>query len=884
MQYRTSSCKGVDSLQTYVKDFSEIGKEDLMLVGGKGLNLGKLAKIPGIQVPAGFCVTTDAYKKVLDGNKEVGELLRELSLLTIEDKGEIRAASAKLRNVIESLTIPAEIEREILSSIEELGEDTAVAVRSSATAEDLPSASFAGQQDSFLNIRGKSEILRHVSKCWASLFTERAVVYRIQNDFGHHKVHLSVVVQQMVFPQASGILFTADPVTSNRRVTSIDASFGLGEALVSGIVSADNYKVREGRIVQKTIAAKKVAVYPRAGGETGKREISLAEQKRQAIEDEAILALEGLGRQIETHFGKPQDIEWCLADGAVYIVQSRPITTLYPLPEKNDGNYRIFLSVGHQQMMTEPIYPLGMSFFSFISDYELTRAGGRLFMDLTHDLASFTGRKILVSSLGSNDPLMKDALTNFLARKPDLVKGKRMFQLGTDQFSKEFPATLLKVYKENDRRLAGQLINQSEAFIRELEWRIQTVSGDDLFAFILEDQKELKKAIYDQRSMAAIMVGVYAVYWLNKHMEKWLGEKNVADVLSQAVANNVTSAMGLELLDVSDTARNHPKVLTYFNNPNKKTFYEDLEQLAGGPEVSQTLRNFLEKYGMRCSGEIDITKTRWSEDPTILVPVILGNIHNFGPNERQKKQAESKRKAAAKTEELMERLNSIPRGKRKAEKTKKMISLLNNFLGYREYPKFAFIKRYFLYKRAFMKEAALLKEEGKIQEIEDVYYLSFEEFRSAVTGISVDQSVIEERKAAYRYYEKLMPPRLMTSEGEEIFGSYQIDGLPAGALAGIAVSAGTIEGRARVVLKMEDACIEPGDILVTSFTDPSWTPLFVSLTGLVTEVGGLMTHGAVIAREYGLPAVVGVENATKIIKDGQRIRINGSEGYVEILE
>ncbi|MDN7246404.1 phosphoenolpyruvate synthase [Planococcus shenhongbingii] len=871
-------------MQKYVKDFQEIGKEDLLLVGGKGLNLGELAKVPTVQVPSGFCVTTEAFKQVLNGNVQALALLEQLSDLTAADKEQIKEVSAELRHAMEQTEMPDEIEREIISSFRRFGDKNAYAVRSSATAEDLPMASFAGQQDSFLNIRGKQELLRHVIKCWASLFTERAVVYRIQNGFDHQKVYLSVVIQQMIFPQASGIMFTADPVTSNRKIASIDASFGLGEALVSGIVSADNYKVREGKIIGRTVSAKKIAVYPLADGGTEQKQVAVGQQGQQALTDVQILMLEKIGRHIEAHFGKPQDIEWCLAGGEVFIVQSRPITTLYPLPEKRDEQYRIYLSFGHQQMMTEPINPLGMSFFRFISDVELIPAGGRLFLDLSADLAAWSGRQIFMRMMKSNDPLLYDALEKFLDRKQALPRGQRMLKIGSDQFSVGFFREIIKIYRNNDRRLSSRLINLSEAFIRELEWRIQTVSGDELFELIEEEQNELRRVIANPQSMAAIMVGVYAAFWLNKNIEKWLGEKDVADILSQSVTNNVTSNMGLELLDVSDGVRKYPEVVAYFEKPSKTTFFEDLEKLEGGPAVSQVLQDYLGKYGMRCSGEIDISKTRWSEDPTILLPVILGNIKNFGPNARKVKIEEGKRKAKQKRQEILSRLEQLPGGTRKVKNTKKMISVLQNFIGYREYPKFAFIKRYYFYKKALMQEAALLQEKGIIGQAEDVYYLSFEEFRNAVNGGTVDRQIIEDRKAAYRYYEKLMPPRLMTSEGEQISGTYHPDKLPDGALAGLPVSAGVVEGRARVVVKMEDAHIEAGDILVTAFTDPSWTPLFVSLAGLVTEVGGLMTHGAVIAREYGLPAVVAVENATKNIKDGQKIRINGSEGYVELLD
>lgn len=236
-----------------------------------------------------------------------------------------------------------------------------------------------------------------------------------------------------------------------------------------------------------------------------------------------------------------------------------------------------------------------------------------------------------------------------------------------------------------------------------------------------------------------------------------------------------------------------------------------------------------------------------------------------------------------KEQEIVERLKQLPDGEQKAKETKRMIGLIRNFIGYREYPKYGMIHRYFVYKQALLKEAEKLEQADVILEKEDIYYLTFEELHEAVRTNTVDYQIISKRKDEYKLYEKLTPPRVITSDGEIIAGEYKRENLPDEAIAGLPVSSGVIEGRARVILNMEDADLEDGDILVTAFTDPSWTPLFVSIKGLVTEVGGLMTHGAVIAREYGLPAVVGVENATKLIKDGQRIRVHGTEGYIEIL-
>jgi pyruvate,water dikinase len=236
-----------------------------------------------------------------------------------------------------------------------------------------------------------------------------------------------------------------------------------------------------------------------------------------------------------------------------------------------------------------------------------------------------------------------------------------------------------------------------------------------------------------------------------------------------------------------------------------------------------------------------------------------------------------------KEQELLNRLKQLPGGEQKAEETKRMINLLRNFAGYREYPKYGIVSRYSVYKQALLKEAEQLVQANVIDEKEDIFYLSFEELREVVYTNKLDYQIISKRKDQFKLYEKLSPPRIITSDGEIITGKYKRQNLPAHAIIGLAVSSGVIDGRARVILKMEDAELEDGDILVTSFTDPSWTPLFVSIKGLVTEVGGLMTHGAVVAREYGLPAVVGVENVTRLIKDGQRIRVHGTEGYVEIL-
>ncbi|MBW7632788.1 phosphoenolpyruvate synthase [Bacillus licheniformis] len=857
--------------------FHEMEKTQLLLVGGKGLNLGELSKVQGIQVPEGFCVTTAGFQKAIKQNKTFQALLDQLTLLKVEDRDQIGEISRKIRHTIMEVEIPSNVVKEVTRYLSRFGEEHAYAVRSSATAEDLPYTSFAGQQDTYLNIIGKEAILQHISKCWASLFTERAVIYRIQNGFDHRHVYSSVIIQRMIFPQASGILFTADPITSNRKLLSIDAGFGLGEALVSGLVSPDCYKVQNGQIIDKRITAKKLAIYGRKRGGTETKQIDPDQQMSQTLTDRQILQLERIGRQIEAHFGQPQDIEWCLADDTFYIVQSRPITTLYPIPEANDQENHVYLSVGHQQMMTDPIKPLGLSFYLFMTPAPMHKAGGRLFVDVAPRLTTRAGRETLLNTVGS-DPLTKGALMTVIER--DFIK-----LLPNDQTA-PIPGsshTDMPAQFENDPTIVSDLMKRSQTSIEELKQNIQAKSGSDLFDFILEDIQQLKKILFDPQSTAVFMAAINATSWINENMNEWLGEKNAADTLSLSVPNNITSEMGLALMDVADVIRPYPEVIDYLQHAKEDHFLDELVKFAGGKEIQDAIYDYLSKYGMRCPGEIDITRTRWSEKPITLVPMILNNIKHFEPNAGNRKFEQGRRNALEKEQELIERLKQLPDGEQKAKETKRMIDLIRNFIGYREYPKYGIVSRFFIYKQALLKEAAQFVQAGVIHEKEDIYYLTFEELHEAARTKKIDDQIISIRKDEYKLYEKLTPPRVITSDGEIITGEYKRESLPANAIVGLPVSSGVIEGRARVILNMENADLEDGDILVTSFTDPGWTPLFVSIKGLVTEVGGLMTHGAVIAREYGLPAVVGVENATQLIKDGQRIRVHGTEGYIELL-
>ncbi len=868
-------------MSRYVVGLEETDQTQVALVGGKGAHLGELSSVDGIRVPAGFCVTTEAYRRMTADAPSLRERLDTLSRVGPDDRDAIRTISAEVRQAIEEIEIPNDVLDAITRRLTQLGDDAAYAVRSSATAEDLPSASFAGQQDTYLNVVGPAAILQHVSRCWASLFTERAVSYRLRTGIDHRAVSMAVVIQHMVLSEAAGVLFTADPVTCNRKVSSVEAGFGLGEALVSGRVTPDVYKVRGGEVVEQTISAKRLAVHALPAGGPEEQAVAPERWKQPALSDAQVVELARLGRRIEAHFGSPQDIEWCLAGDEFFVVQSRPITTLFPIPPAGDDTNRVYVSVGHQQMMTDPMKPLGLSMWQLTTPRPMSIAGGRLFVDVTPILAAPASRATLLELFGKGDPLLRDALETVIERDgflPALPEA--------DAGAAALPAAATPPEPiEPDPARVTELIAETQESLARLRHDIRGKSGPELFEFILADLQELRRLLFDPRSHQTFMAAMDAAWWLNDQLEDWLGEKNAADKLSQSVPNNVTSEMGLALLDVADVIRPHPQLVEFLGLVGDDDgFLVELATMEGGAEARDAIEAYLERYGMRCTGEVDITRPRWSERPSTLVPLILGNVRSFEPGAGKRRFEQGAAEARDKEQELLERLRALPDGEQRAREAKRRIDLVRTFMGYREYPKYGMVSRYFIYKQALLREAERLDAAGVLGDPEDIYYLSFEELHDVARTNDVDYRLIHEREEAFRSYAALTPPRVLTSDGECLMGSHRRDDLPPDALVGLPASAGTVEGQARVVLDLADADLDPGDILVTAYTDPSWTPAFVAASGLVTEVGGLMTHGSVIAREYGLPAVVGVDNATRRIRDGQRIRLHATEGYIEILD
>lgn len=824
----------------YLLNINKKEAASIQISGGKGASLARLSQRFPDRVPGGFIITTEFFKKYI--------------LPAVKEAGNDR------KSAVAGLILPAEAAELIQSAYEDMGSQVSVAVRSSATAEDLPDASFAGQQDTYLNISGSDAVIKAVLNCFASLYNQRAISYRNKNKFDENEVQMAVVVQKMVDAKAAGVMFTADPITSDRFTIAIEAVEGLGEELVSGRKTPVTWTVKDG-------------IKQRSGG-------------KPCLTKEQVTALAAIGKKIEKEFGSPQDIEWCFDGMKFYIVQSRGITTLYPCPSSADGFKRCFISVGHLQMMTDTMLPLGISLWELMSKtVKVTEIGGRPYMEITHNLNSPVGRALVRQKLSNSDELMNSAFNQVLARK-DYIRSIPKGQKSDFAIPKDVGKCItagLRIYRKNDPAIIDGYNRRMEAAILKTRKGLAKLSGKEILDFIVSDTDDLMKGLFDPEGLGPLLVTFFLTKPIDKAGKILLGKDNISVEVSKSIKGNISSEMGFYVSRIADVSRNFPEVVKYLETAGDSFLIDELRKLQGGEEAAIAFEEFFQRYGMRCPGEIDIAKPRFAEEPGKILPTVLADIRlPKGHAEQRLLQGKQESDEAVKS---MVSAAQKKWGAGRAKKLARQLSFYRNFLGLRESPKYYWMKRYWEYKQAILKESEKLVRQGRLRSVDDIFYLRLPELEGLFAGeYEPDYKKIDALREDYEKYASFTPPRLMFSDGEVVEGEYNRQ-VPDGALPGLAVSGGVAIGRARVVLDIKEAGkIEKGDILVTKFTDPSWTPAFISVGGLVTEVGGMATHGAVITREYGLPAVVGVIDATKHIKDGDQIRVDGNLGYVEFLK
>jgi pyruvate,water dikinase len=891
--------------------FEHISAADLPRVGGKGANLGEMAR-SGFPVPPGFCVTTAAFDAFLAGCGDTQALYAALEALDGQDVESARRVAESTRAALGRAPLPPAVADAVLAAWRAMGTEAGWAVRSSATAEDLPDASFAGQQDTYLNIRGADALLDAVRRCWVSLFTDRAVLYRARSGFGHRGVKLSVVVQRMVLPEVSGILFTADPLTGRRGTVSIDAGFGLGEALVSGLINADLYKVDKasGALLEVQVGDKALAIRPKPEGGTWEERLPEATRRARVLDDAALRELVSLGLRIETHYGKPQDIEWCIEAGRLYVVQTRPITSLYPLPEPapSDEGLHVYASFGHVQMMTDPMPPLALQVWRLMiplgrtldagdapgESRAATLAGSRIFLDLTTVLRHPVLRRVVGGILGHIYENVGQGLET-LARRPAFQRGARGERVTTRAFGRlalPLVARLLaRLFVMNPDRLRPRVEAYCEAQLVELRARL---SAEPPGAARLREARRVLSELFLRIFpvlLPSIAVGVLSQRLLVRMSQRGLlgGTAEDLSALERGLPGNVTTEMDLAVGDLVDRVRPSPALAELLRSRPAPEALAAARDLEGGPAFLDAWQAFLERYGMRGPGEIDVSRPRYKDAPASLIAAILGGVGpataGRAPGEHRSHHAALATKAEAAGARVVAASRHGLTGWLRARLARRLVRLARAGSGLREHPKFLLVRILDLVRAAVHEAGALLVQRGALQAADEVYLFRFEELIAALEAARAPdlRPLAEARRAILQRDARRTPPFVMASDGEIPSLAARGD-VPPGALSGTAASAGVVEGVARVVLDPAREVLHAGEILVAPHTDPGWTPLFVHAAGLVTEVGGLMTHGSVVAREYGIPAVVSVAGATQRIRTGQRIRVDGTRGFVELLE
>ena len=888
----------------YIKALHDLDKTDLPIAGGKGANLGALLRA-GLPVPPGFCVITTAYRTFVAENGLESVISSALENLSAEDPGALEAASVRIQAAFAAGEMPDEISGAVLTSYRELGPsplvDMAVAVRSSATAEDLPDLSFAGQQDTYLNILGAESLLEAVVHCWSSLWTARAIGYRARNQISHHEVALAVVVQQMVQSEVSGVLFTANPLTGKRSETVIDATLGLGEALVSGQVEPDHYVVESlgGKILSKTLGTKALSIQGQTGGGTITLHNPAAD--RQALPDEQIVALTRIGQQAQAHFGSPQDMEWAWVNGRLYVVQSRPVTSLYPLPAGlKDEPIEVLLSFGVWQGMLDPYTPIGQDVFSTLIvgmgrlfDAEIKAqeqrvflsAGERLFVNLTGLLKNPLGRTVATIFIGAIDPVSGEILAELL--KDPRISAEENFSLWER----------LKLLRGIAPLIGNVLFNllwpargraRIEASIESTlaETKSECAAARNLSELIEAIEAPASKIPGQMlpRLVGGIAAGQAPYQILLRQATAVPGSAELLMELTRSLPYNVTTQMDLALWRASEAIRADAQAAAHFSATEIDSLVAEFREERLPATAQGAIRDFLITYGMRGVAEIDLGRPRWRENPAGLFQVLKSYLQidpAASPEAVFQRGAEKARQAQTQLEQaFLQSPKKIP-----PLVVRMLLRRFRKLGGLRETPKFFIVRLLGIYREALLAAGQKLVETGRLAAAEDVLFLHLWELKALGDGESRDWKVlIAERRATYtRELRRRRIPRIMLSDGT-VFYDIPTTRDIANTLSGSPVSAGTVEGIVHVILDPHGAQLVPGEILVCPATDPAWTPLFLAAGGLVMEVGGMMTHGSVVAREYGIPAVVGVSQATTRLQTGQRVRVDGSGGLVTVLE
>ncbi len=775
-------------------------------------------------------------------------------------------------------------------------------MRSSATAEDLPDLSFAGQQDTFLNVRGQAALLKAVIDCWSSLWTARAIGYRLRNAIPQEEARVAVVVQTMVDSQVSGVLFSANPLSGRRNQSVLDATFGLGEALVSGQVEPDHFVVdtRRKQVIERTLGAKQVATRGRAGG--GVETVQAEAPGKQTLTDEQILQLAELGSQIEAAFGAPQDIEWALVDGRLYVLQSRPITSLFPLPQESFDPLIVWFSFGAVQGLVGPITPIGIDTIRSVAagageifGVHLTleeqkvfaSAGQRIWVRISDVIRNPLGSRIFMPALAYVEPSVGQILES-LAEEPELGRATGTLKLSSlgrlARFALPVAVRMVSamLWPERARAAFDQLIEAKLAAAR-------IPPAEDRFGRLANTLAFIRAQVAQALSfLLPHFVPLFgpSMAGLNLLKEAAGDQQELALNVTRSLPGNVTTGMDLALWQASVAIREDAEAQDLFHRQPADELASRYLNASLPPAAQAAIEQFMERYGMRGVGEIDFGQPFWREDPSAVMQTLKSYLEIDPAQSPAAQFARGEQAAREAIETLAERARRQPLGWLKARQVRFAARRIRALMGARESPKFFAIRMMGIGRQALLEAGREFVAAGTIERPSDFTFLRLSELDAIARQETGDwQAIVTERRAAYqRELRRRQVPRVLVSDGRAFYEGLGALSDDDQTISGSPVSPGVVEGRVRVVFDPGSTRLAPGEILVCPGTDPAWTPLFMQAGGLVTEVGGMMTHGSVVAREYGLPAVVGVHQATVRLKDGMKIRLDGTVGKIVILE
>ena len=929
----------------------ESSQATLERVGGKGANLARLARA-GFNVPTGFLIPTESYKNFVTEHKLDSVIREALNNLDFNDPAALERASQRIRSQFEQVPVSKTLHDTLYIAYSWIG-TSPVAVRSSATAEDLPEMSFAGQQDTFLNIIGADALTDAVVQCWSSLWTARAIGYRARNEIPQEDVSLAVVVQKMVEAEVSGVMFTANPLSGKRDEIVIDATFGLGEALVSGQVEPDNYVVamppsqpspserssqfspmrgelEGGKIKSKTLGAKATIIRGQRDGGISTENTDNA--NIQALPNEAILQLAEIGQQIQKEYDFPQDIEWAYLTPSqpspergrsklsplsyrtegdtFYILQSRPVTSLHPIPANLAAlPLRLLFGFHVVQGILEPLTPLGVQTMqsvlaggalAFGKDYDhntqntFYEAGERLWIDITPIVQHPIGQKNYPKAIGAIDPAVGQIIGKLIAESEFPPQHKRPTPKGIFNLLKfiiPFWGRVIHYWRNPEEG--------AEYFFKIMDAKIAAAQAKTIPTGNLWDDYRNHLALWHEarlifpytvvpQGISAIVAGMVPFFGILQRFSKAVGEPQLYLEISRGLPHNVTTEMDLFLWKTAQNIQADAESRLTFADTSAFQLASDFQQNALPGIAQQSVAQFMSLYGMRGLGEIDMGRKRWREEPLHIIQTLQSYLKitdpDLAPDVVFARGAEAAELAGKRLET---KARSLKGGRLKSRLVRWAVSRYRPLAGLREAPKFFAVQMLGIIREGLLESGKSLVAENLLAQEEDLFFLKIQELEEIAEKETIGEEIREKisarRELCAREMRRKQLPRVLLSDGRAFFeGMRSADN--SDGVFGDPVSPGMVEGRVRVVLNPHETQLQVGEILVCPGTDPAWTPLFLAAGGLVMEVGGLMTHGSVVAREYGIPAVVGVHEATTRLKTGMMIRVDGGSGVIEIME